>query len=379
MTPTAPRHDQAELRSLDARKRSVYSIAALAGVLVTVLSWVTRDPDDIIIEVVYPVLAVALLIFLMAMHRGWASLQALERLLLAALTLVIMGRLAWHLLWGGHIDERLLVLTGGHYWAVAVLLIAGIVLLGRRSGLWFGIGVLVTSALLVAVGAGRELVGPDASDQALLYLVRLHGFLVMLLVLVLAVATLREQLHGALSRAEAFEALASTDSLTGLANRRSAMAALEREVTASQRYGRAVSVIVLDLDHFKEVNDHHGHEAGDRVLVEIAAALRDQARDIDLVARWGGEEFLIVAPDTDHVAAARMAERLRRMLSARRPAGHVVTATFGVAEHEPGEGLDGLLRRADQLLYRAKDAGRDQVLGHEAVRGEVLSGPEARP
>ena len=363
MTVKATQRTPAELRSLEARKRGVYSVAAIAGVLVTMLSWFTRDPDDIVIEVVYPVVAVTLLGFLLALHRRWASLQTLERLILAILTLTILGRLAWHLLWGGHIDEHLLVLAGGHYWAVAVLLIAGFVLLGRRAGLWFGTGVLVASVLLVALGAGPELVGPEASDKALLYLVRLHGFLVMVLVLVLAVATLRDQLHEALTQAEAFEQLAAVDPLTGLANRRTAVEVLNRELQEAERYGTTVSVVVLDIDHFKTVNDTHGHQVGDAVLTDIGELLMAQAREIDHVVRWGGEEFLVIAPKTDRAAAVRMAERLRRTLAKARPGGQEVTATFGVAQHERGDDLDRLLLRADQLLYEAKQAGRNQVLG----------------
>ncbi len=366
MTDTAPERYTTELRSLASRKRRVYTVAAAAGIAVTLLSWVTRDPDDIVVEIIYPLLAVALLVFTVALHRRWASLHALERSVLALLTLVILGRLAWHLLLGGHIDDHLLVLVGGHYWAVAALIVAGFVLLDRDLGLRFGTGVLLASVLLVAVGAGPELVGPDGSRQALLYLVRLHGFLLTLLVLVLAVATLREQLHRALSRAETFEELASTDALTGLANRRAAVDALAREVRAAERYGHPVSVVVLDLDHFKAVNDAHGHPAGDAVLVDVAVALSEQARDLDTIARWGGEEFLVIAPGTTHAEAVAMAERLRAVLAARRPGGLEVTATFGVAQHESADGLEGLLSRADQLLYDAKAAGRNQVLGERA-------------
>jgi diguanylate cyclase (GGDEF)-like protein len=380
MTVRATQRTPCELRSLEARKRGVYTVAALAGVVVTMLSWFTRDPDDIVIEVIYPGVAIALLVFVLALHRNWASLQTLERLILGVLTVVIMGRLAWHLLWGGHIDEHLLVLTGGHYWAVAVLLIAGFVLLGRRSGLWFGVGVLLTSVLLVASGAGRELVGPDASDQALLYLVRLHGFLVMVLVLVLAVATLRDQLHRALTQAETFEQLAAVDPLTGLANRRTAIDVLKRELQQAERYGTTVSVVALDIDHFKAVNDAHGHQVGDAVLRDIGDLLHAHAREIDHVIRWGGEEFLIVAPGTSHPAAVRMAERFRRTLEDAHPGGQDVTATFGVAEHEAGEDLDRLLFRADQLLYLAKQAGRNQVLGQDhAVEADLDTDVSTRP
>lgn len=363
MTETALDPYPAELRSLETRKRRVYTVAAATGIVVAVLSWATRDADDVVVAVVYPLLAVALGLFAVAMNREWASLRVLERSILGVLSLVILGRLAWHLHLGGHIDEHLLVLTGGHYWAVATLIIAGFVLLDRRLGLWFGIGVLGVSVLLVVTGAGAELVGPDGSSQALLYLVRLHAFLILLLVLVLAVATLREQLHRALARAEASEELAATDPLTGLANRRRAVDVLDREIRAAERYGRTVSVVVADLDHFKLVNDAHGHQVGDQVLADVGRTLLEEARDVDLVVRWGGEEFLIVAPGITRDDAVRMAERFRAALSMRRPGGLEITATFGVTQHTRGQGLEALLLRADQLLYDAKSAGRDQVLG----------------
>lgn len=367
MTEQVPDGYAGEMWAFERRRRQVYTIAGAAGVVVTALSWLTRDSDDVMIAVIYPVLAVALVFFLVALRRRWLSLAALEVLILGVMTAVILGRLAWHLHLGGHIDEHLLVLTGGHYWAVAVLIVAGFVLLDRRRGLRFGVAVLVASVVLVVTGAGPELVGPDGSGEALLYLIRLHGFLVMLLVLVTAVATLRTQLHRALARAEVYEELATTDPLTGLANRRAAVAFLAREVQVADRRQQPLSILALDLDHFKAVNDRHGHAVGDEVLADVATVLRGEARDVDLVARWGGEEFLVVAPGAARRDAVGMAERLRRRLADAAPGGQHVTATIGVAQRAAGEDVEGLLIRADQLLYDAKRAGRNQVLGDDAV------------
>ena len=368
------------MRQHEDRKQRVYAVAAMTGIGITLVSWITGDPHDMTIGFGYPVLALGLAGFLVAVLRGWGPLQRLERAILALLSVMIMGRLAWHVLPAGDIDDRLLVLVGGSYWAVAVLVLAGFVLLERRHALQFGAAVLALSVVLVGMGVGPQLVGPDGSSEALLYLVRVHGFLLALLLLTLAVASLREQLHVALSRAETYEHLAITDPLTGIANRRAATETLRRELDAAERHGRTVSVVVLDLDNFKAVNDLHGHEVGDQVLADLGALLREAARKLDLVARWGGEEFLLVAPETTRTEAARLAERIRRAIIQQQPGGLEVTATLAVAQHRADEDLSSLLRRADQLLYAAKDAGRDRVLCDDDTSTPSRAGvtPDAR-
>ena len=168
---------------------------------------------------------------------------------------------------------------------------------------------------------------------------------------------------------------ASMDPLTGLPNRRSLTTELEREHALARRGRPVFSVLLLDVDHFKGVNDARGHAAGDRVLQEIARRLRARARTSDVVGRWGGEEFLVVAPDTDVSGARILAEGLRAAI-AETPmvvgSGRVrVTASVGVAAWER-ETVDELLGRADQALYEAKAAGRDQVVAVPAT-GPLVS------
>jgi diguanylate cyclase (GGDEF)-like protein len=156
---------------------------------------------------------------------------------------------------------------------------------------------------------------------------------------------------------------AATDALTGLATRRAGRDALEREVQRATRYGRPLSLILFDLDRFKAVNDRYGHAAGDRVLRSIARLALKTVRDTDLVARWGGEEFLVICTETGQDEAVRLAERLRRRIAhlhvARR---RMVTASFGVAAFARGEEAPALAERADQALYRAKRGGRNRVV-----------------
>ncbi|AAZ97976.1 Putative diguanylate cyclase (GGDEF domain) [Thiobacillus denitrificans ATCC 25259] len=159
---------------------------------------------------------------------------------------------------------------------------------------------------------------------------------------------------------------ALTDALTGLPNRRSAMDQLEQAWSAAARADTPLAVMVVDIDHFKHINDTHGHALGDKVLREAANALRASSRREDSVCRIGGEEFLVICPNTDLAAAMQSAERLRATLSARRiavgEAECTITASIGVAvrEYDTAD-IDGLVSAADQALYAAKEAGRNQV------------------
>jgi diguanylate cyclase (GGDEF)-like protein len=158
---------------------------------------------------------------------------------------------------------------------------------------------------------------------------------------------------------------AVTDPLTGLANRRRFLAALELEVSRVQRYGRQLSVILVDLDDFKRINDSHGHSAGDDVLCAVAGVLLTSVRDVDVPARLGGEEFAVLLPETDLEGAAVLAERLRRLVEELRlppPAGQTpVTATFGVAASPPGRSAGAVLEIADVALLRGKREGKNLV------------------
>jgi len=160
--------------------------------------------------------------------------------------------------------------------------------------------------------------------------------------------------------------MASHDELTGLLNRRSFFAALQRERDLSSRNGRPLAVAIVDIDFFKRINDGHGHRSGDIVLGHIAAMLTGTIRSTDLVGRIGGEEFAVLMPDTEIAAARTICERLRRIVAQSTvplPSGVATTVTIstGIATFEPDEDRDSLMGRADQALYAAKSGGRNQV------------------
>ncbi|WP_019591852.1 diguanylate cyclase [Thioalkalivibrio sp. ALE20] len=157
--------------------------------------------------------------------------------------------------------------------------------------------------------------------------------------------------------------LAETDWLTGLANRLTLGNRLEAEMDRCERYQRPMAVIMFDIDHFKAVNDEHGHEAGDVVLKAVARTVDAQLREQDLLGRWGGEEFLIVLPETDGEGAAAAAEKLRRSIAQLDlPDAPAVTASFGVTERQPNDTPRAITRRVDQAMYQAKEGGRDRVV-----------------
>ena len=180
------------------------------------------------------------------------------------------------------------------------------------------------------------------------------------------IAALRvKRLHDALLEANrrlARQAL--TDDLTELANRRHGAHQLEREVALCVRHGRVLALVRVDVDHFKAINDTHGHQAGDQVLAEVARRLAGAVRGGDELARWGGDEFVAILPGTDKPGALRAAERLRAAVAAAPVQAAetelAVTVSVGWA-HWSGDTPDDLLARADRALYRAKDAGRDTV------------------
>jgi diguanylate cyclase (GGDEF)-like protein len=160
---------------------------------------------------------------------------------------------------------------------------------------------------------------------------------------------------------------AITDDLTGLVNRRRFIEALDAEIERARRFGAALTIVLADLDNFKQVNDEFGHHGGDVVLRVFADLIRSHVRDVDVSGRIGGEEFAILLPDTDAAGAARVAERMRTSLNevaiplSEGSAIHVASS-FGVAELAPDQSGDDLLRAADTALYRAKDEGKNRVV-----------------
>ena len=182
-----------------------------------------------------------------------------------------------------------------------------------------------------------------------------------------AVALENARLHAIVERQ------ALVDGLTGIANRRGCEDALAHEIARSDRMVAPFTLVVADLDDFKQINDRYGHDAGDDVLREFASVLRRTLRESDLAGRWGGEEFVLLLPGTDEQGGAQLAERVRgalreRSFHGRDGASFGVTCSFGVAQHRPGEEERQLFSQADRALYEAKKRGKDRVERNAKIR-----------
>ena len=163
------------------------------------------------------------------------------------------------------------------------------------------------------------------------------------------------------------DALSRIDPLTKLSNRRDILEKLDSEQAEYERYGKTFVVVMGDIDYFKKINDSFGHDTGDFVLKNVANIIKEQLRRVDHLARWGGEEFLIILPETNLLGGAKVAEKIRSAIEQSRfhflENSLKVSMSFGVSSHVgKGTNLDELIKKADQLLYQAKDSGRNKVV-----------------
>ena len=209
-------------------------------------------------------------------------------------------------------------------------------------------GMATDDALRAQARGAEDLLLLPASDAEIVVRVRAAA----------RAAALRDQL---LERERGLEELAYNDELTRLYNRRFLSRQLSALVRSATRHARTLSIVLVDIDRFKSINDSHGHARGDAVLARVATRLVHVLREEDYAGRWGGEEFLVLLPDVDEAGAQATAERLRASVGGRPVAGLRVTVSAGCATWSPDESPDDLLRRADDALYVAKRGGRDQV------------------
>jgi diguanylate cyclase (GGDEF)-like protein len=227
------------------------------------------------------------------------------------------------------------------------------------------VSVLIYLALLLP-NLGYMLLHQSASwsDDFGLLLVNIFCSHPVYIVTLSGIARLKVYLVQSKAQAEAMSAAANIDYLTGVANRRAVAQLLQQALARAQRQGDTVSVILLDIDHFKQINDTFGHDVGDQVLIEVAATLRQCLEAPTMVGRWGGEEFIVVATAAAEQRAVELAERLRSLVAAHRYAPvALVTMSLGVATSRPSDTPETLVKRADAALYQAKRHGRNRVVG----------------
>jgi diguanylate cyclase (GGDEF)-like protein len=231
-------------------------------------------------------------------------------------------------------------------------------------------------AMVDRIGAGERTARLDPDPGSVLYSLEV-GINRMAEKVALTQAELQARVdaatHALMAQKDQAELQARIDPLTGLHNRRALLERAQLEMQRAHRYDSPLCLILMDLDFFKKINDVHGHAAGDRVLIEVAYVLRQSIRDVDFVARLGGEEFVVLMPDTDIEAARQAAERMRQTIAVMQveheTGASLCTASFGISGFQGGEAdIGALMAEADRALYAAKAAGRDQVCVSGACR-----------
>ncbi len=354
------------VESLRALKRRIYFWAVTAGLLAILVGWIPKafaGTTTAYERAIFPATTALCLGLLIALWRTPIALVWVELSLFAGTALALLARLVEILFTPETAldPNHLAAFSDLLYWFPLVYVLAFLMFESRRRLL---VGSLVFFAASVVLGLTHGihewLSHQGVSDIYLLgrfYLAN-AAYIVLLMVSV----RLNEQYVRVRTLAETMTRLAHTDALTRIANRRELDETIAREVNRATRHSQPLSAILFDLDHFKQVNDTHGHEVGDAVLKEAARVAQGLLRLSDLLGRWGGEEFLVVAPQTDTAQAGELAERLRQAIAGC-PLECVgnITASFGVAEYHPPEPPEAWLKRADEALYAAKQGGRNRV------------------
>lgn len=345
----------------DPAVRYVYVVVLAMPVALTLLAWSVWGAEDTFRRLLFPTIALVHGALLVALGRGPRAVRAVAPWVVISLALIVLARLTvWELSPVSRpASTGLLVATVGLLGVVAAL---AFLVFGTRRG----VQVSLVGYALFALGAGwsawRGMLAETGATGAVVVVAAGHA---MLIGVVWVLARNVEKLAAARAHAQLLELQATTDPLTRIANRRRLDDELGRAMAQARRHGQPLSAILVDLDHFKTVNDTFGHDVGDAVLVATVARMHQVVRSGDLLGRWGGEEFMLLAPQTGYAEACALAERCRASIAATPGADGVpvVTASLGVATLGPDEDARALLRRADLALYTAKREGRDRVVG----------------
>lgn len=345
--------------------RRVVALGILPCLPIIAVSWLREAGRDPWVTAGYPVLFAYLVVFSWVLLRRPRMATAFALVTLVGLELwwlaIVVGRTSAApdaaAAWAAMFPSPLL--------GVFVCLVVGFLFQRTRIAFGHALAYTVVTTGLLAHRLHRLPGGSEYTYEA----VRFGYYCVVIVGIVVVLSVAKERMVWAVNTAsrasetaDAMRGMAYRDELTGAANRRRLLEELAHQASRVSP-GNPTSVVFFDLDHFKDVNDNHGHAVGDRVLRVVAEAAIRTVREGDLVARLGGEEFVIVAPGIGRPDAVGLAERLRRALPGEVQAelGFRVTASFGVTVLRSGDDAIDVLRRADSRMYAAKRAGRDRV------------------
>lgn len=346
---------------LEAVKRRVYLCSLLISAPSLPLLWLTLRNEDPFIHFAFPPMALFCLWCAVALWRNKGVVKKVEFVTFAAVSTFAFAHLVYGVLTTDGLTELRAAAEVTTFPTLIVLYVIAYLIFDTNTGLRASLLLYVGSSALVFVAAVSDgLAGLGETEIS--WLAQTYAFMGAVIALLYATAFAKSQLSRERALAEAMSHLALTDQLTGVSNRRKLYMDLQHEISAANRHDHPLSVILFDLDHFKLINDAHGHDCGDDVLRQVVRTILPLLRKIDHFGRWGGEEFILVVPKTDLEQAEILAERLRHAVSGiRLEPSDEITASFGIARHLPEDTPESLIKRADEALYRAKASGRNRV------------------
>ncbi len=287
-------------------------------------------------------------------------LEQLERVLLASATAAVCATIGYGLYLAPVGGPHAINVAATMLWIPLLFVFCAIAFDGLTS-LRYSLAIYVLVVALTLPHAVATMPGTGVMDGLFFTLQAYLAYAVIIIALYFF-SDIQQRAYTMEETARTMRRLANTDALTALANRRQCEEQLTYELRRAERYGRVFSVLMIDIDHFKELNDRFGHLAGDDVLVDMARRIERMVRASDLIARWGGEEFLLLAPETNLEDARRLAEMTRHHIDTTTLADrHRVTISVGVASYRGGDTVQSVVARADAALYLAKRGGRNQV------------------
>jgi len=343
-------------------KRLAYLIATPLGILTLTILWIASYYFDTLSWVDYyglPVIALSLLLLFFFLWIRILPVRLFEFcvyiLTYLFFTIKIFTAMQGAIFYGSLIDTEFILL-------IPFIYILGFGILDIREALMCSLSFILINLLLgffVIFQSGTL----EVANYNINVLIGIYLSSIFYIIILYLMSRIREHYVKAQVTADLMSNLAMTDTLTQVDNRRQLEKHLNEEVKRADRHRLPLAVIMFDIDNFKRINDRFGHNTGDEVLVKTAQIIKDSLRSSDHFGRWGGDEFLCVATNTNEDTANQLAERLRNELEqAKICEGIPCTGSFGVTRFTRGDTPDGLVRRADMGLFRAKNNGRNQVV-----------------
>uniref|UniRef100_A0A7C4L2B4 GGDEF domain-containing protein n=1 Tax=Bellilinea caldifistulae TaxID=360411 RepID=A0A7C4L2B4_9CHLR len=338
-------------QKIEQGRRWLYLVAAFPGFLSVLLIWLQKHDEEVFIRFTYPFLSAALAIWCAALIWKRIPLNLIERSVLITTTLFFFAKYVYFLYFHPLLLEQWQEIEAV-FWTFAFSFILSYIVFPRGLALRFN---LLFLGMIIIAGAFRF---SHLGSGLTLELIRLETRVAGILFLVFLLAKAKDDLNLSLAEANRIQEIAHTDTLTLLPNRRGMTALLEEHLTRKRHF----SVILTDVDYFKRINDTFGHETGDQILREVGECLHLQLRASDVIGRWGGEEFLIIALEEDEKRALNLANRLRETVESYEFSNNLpITMSFGVTLSRERDTVKSLLQRADTAMYRAKNNGRNRV------------------